>query len=148
MAAGKTLKTNWELDVAAAHDVLDLEVGKLCVESELLNDASILARGKLAVVFGLGAGHDHLAGSEDESRGLGLSNAHDDGRETLRVVLGVSGVQSDGFEIKTAVQVHGRNNVLQRWDNTCTTNISLAPTEHFPVAQEAYPTPRSRPVLE
>jgi hypothetical protein len=37
---------------------------------------------------------------------------------------------------------------LQRWNDTCTINVSLAPTEHFPVAQEAYPTPRSRLVLE
>lgn len=120
MAAGKALKTNGKLDVAAAHNVLNFEIRELCVETKFLNDASVLARSELAVIFRLGTGHDHLARSKDERGGLGLSNAHDDSRETLWVVLGVSGVQSNGLEIESAVQVHGRDNVLQRWDNTCT----------------------------
>lgn len=148
MTAGQSLKTNGELDVAAADDVLDFEVRELRVETELLDDTSILARGKFAVVLRLGTSHDHLARSEDERGGLGLSNTHDDGRETLGVVFGVSGVQSNGLEIEAAVQVHGRDNVLKGGNDTCNYNVSVAPTERFPVAQEAYPTPQSRLVLE
>jgi hypothetical protein len=38
MARSKTLETDWKLDVAAADDVLDLEVGEASVEAELLDD--------------------------------------------------------------------------------------------------------------
>lgn len=41
MGIGKTLETDWELDVARADYVLNLELGELGVESELLNDTSI-----------------------------------------------------------------------------------------------------------
>ena len=57
----QTLETDRELDVARADNVLDLEVGELGIESQLLDDACVLARGKLAVVLRLGAGNDHLA---------------------------------------------------------------------------------------
>lgn len=43
MAGRKTFQTNGELDVAGADNVLDLEVGELCIEPELLDDASILS---------------------------------------------------------------------------------------------------------
>jgi hypothetical protein len=43
MATRQTLQTNWELDVAGANNVLDLEVRELCVEAELLNDTRVLA---------------------------------------------------------------------------------------------------------
>ena len=43
MAGRKTFQTNGELDVARAHDVLNLEVGELGIETELLDDASILS---------------------------------------------------------------------------------------------------------
>lgn len=43
MARSKTFQTNGELDVAGPNDVLDLEVRELCVETELLDDTSILA---------------------------------------------------------------------------------------------------------
>ena len=43
MARSKTFQTDWELDVARADNVLDLEIRELCIEAELLNDASILS---------------------------------------------------------------------------------------------------------
>jgi len=79
----QTLETNRKLDVAAADDVLDLEVGELRVEAELLDDTSVLARRELRVILALCTGHNHLAGGEDECSGLRLTNAHDDSRETL-----------------------------------------------------------------
>ena len=83
VTAGKTFKADRELDVARSDNVLDLEVGELCVEAELLDDTGVLARGKLAVVFGFGTGYDHLARGEDQGGGLGLTDTHDNGRETL-----------------------------------------------------------------
>lgn len=44
VAVCKTLKTNRKLDIAAAHDVLDLELRKLGVKTKLLDDARVLAR--------------------------------------------------------------------------------------------------------
>lgn len=38
MARCQTLETDRELDVAGADNVLDLEVGELCVKTELLDD--------------------------------------------------------------------------------------------------------------
>lgn len=84
MATGKTFETDGELDVARADNVLNLEVGELGVEAELLDDARILARGELGVILGLGTGDNHLTRSEDQSRGLGLTNTHDDSSETLK----------------------------------------------------------------
>ena len=83
VAIRKTLQTNRELDVARADDVLNLELGELCVEAELLDDTRVLARGEARVVLRLCTSDDHLAGGEDESRGLGLADTHDDGGETL-----------------------------------------------------------------
>ena len=83
VAVRQALKTNGELDVAAADDVLDLELGELRVEAKLLNDTCVLARRKARVVLRLGTGDDHLARREDEGSGLGVANTHDDGRETL-----------------------------------------------------------------
>lgn len=83
MTAGQTLQTDGKLDVARAHNVLDLEIRKLCVEPQLLDDSRIFARRQFRVVFRLGARHHHLARREDESGGLGFTDAHDDGRETL-----------------------------------------------------------------
>ena len=123
----QTLETDRELDVARADDVLDLEIRKLGVETKLLNDTGILARGKLRVVLRLGAGHDHLAGGEDKRGRLRFTDAHDDGRETLSllasagrkgeepirqpavekvylwVVLGVPRVQGDRLQVQTAI---------------------------------------------
>ena len=47
MSAGEAFEADGKLDVARADDVLDLEVRELGVEPKLLNDPSVLARGKL-----------------------------------------------------------------------------------------------------
>lgn len=83
MAACQTFKADGELDVARTNNVLDLEVGELGIEAELLDDTSILARGELRIVFRLGTGNDHLARREDQGGGFGLTNTHDDSGETL-----------------------------------------------------------------
>lgn len=87
MLGRKTLEADGELDVAGADDVLDLEIRKLGIEAKLLDDAGILARRELGIIFRLGARHDHLAAREDEGSRLGLANAHDHGSEALGVVL-------------------------------------------------------------
>jgi hypothetical protein len=51
MARSQTLKSNGELDIARAYNVLNLEVGELRVEPKLLDDARVLARGQPTVVF-------------------------------------------------------------------------------------------------
>ena len=43
MPACKTLETDRKFDVARADNVLNLEVGKLGIEAEFLNDSSIFA---------------------------------------------------------------------------------------------------------
>ncbi len=106
MAAGQALETDRELDVAGADDVLDLEVRELGVETQLLDDARVLATRKLAVILGLGACHDHLAGSEDQGRRLGLADTHDHRGKTLRIVLCVACVECDRLEVEAAVEVH------------------------------------------
>lgn len=83
MARCETLETNRELDVATAHDILNLEIGELGIETKLLDDTSVLARGKLAVIFRLCTGDDHFTRSEDECSCLGLTNTHDYSGETL-----------------------------------------------------------------
>lgn len=88
MAACQALQTNGKLDVARAHNVLDLEIGELGIEPQLLDDSRVLARCEFRIVFRLGAGHDHLARREDESGCLGFTDAHDDGRETLEESAG------------------------------------------------------------
>jgi hypothetical protein len=83
MARSQALETNGELDVTRSDDVLNLEVGELGVETELLDNTRVFTRSQLRVIFGLGTRDDHLAGCEDQSGGLGLTNTHDDGSETL-----------------------------------------------------------------
>lgn len=83
MARGQAFETNRELDVAAADNVLDLEVAELGVEAKLLDDTSVLAGRELRVVLGLGTGHNHLARGEDESGRLRFTDSHDDSGETL-----------------------------------------------------------------
>lgn len=83
MARSQTFQTDGELDVAAANNVLDLEVAELCVEAKLLDDTGILPGRKLGVILRLGSSYNHLAGGEDKSSCLGLTNSHDDSGETL-----------------------------------------------------------------
>lgn len=83
MLGSQTLEADGELDVARADNVLDLEVGELGIEAELLDDARILARRQLRVILRLCARDDHLARGEDERRGFRLADTHDHGGETL-----------------------------------------------------------------
>lgn len=125
VVARKTLETDRELDVARTDNVLDLEVAELGIEAELLDDTGVLAGSKLAVVFTFGTRHDHLAGSEDQSRSLGLTDTHDDGGETLGIVLGVSGVQGNGLEVQAGRQVHGGDDVLQSWHDARRVRVGI-----------------------
>jgi hypothetical protein len=84
MATSQTFKTNWELDVARPDNVLNLEVRKLGIEAELLNNTGVFATRQSAIVFRFRASHNHLARSEDESGRLRFTNTHDDGSETLQ----------------------------------------------------------------
>lgn len=83
MGIGKALEADGESNVAGAHDVLDLEIGELGVEAELLDDAGIFAGSKLGVVLRLCAGDHHLARGKNECSSLGLSDTHDDSSESL-----------------------------------------------------------------
>ena len=84
MATSQTFKANWELNVARPDNVLNLEVCKLGIEAELLNNTGVFATRQSAIVFRFRAGHNHLARSEDESGRLRFTNTHDDGSETLQ----------------------------------------------------------------
>jgi len=130
MATSQTFKTNRELDVARPNNVLNLEVCKLGIKAELLNNTSVFATRQSAIVFRFRASHNHLARSEDESGRLRFTNTHDDGSETLQVqvqqkeleeaggasqylwvVLGIARMQSNRLEIKPAVKIDGCDNV-------------------------------------
>lgn len=86
MTARQTFETNGKFDVARSDDILDLEVGEFGIEAELLDDTRVLPRSKLAVIFRLCTGNDHLARGKDEGGSFRLTNSHDDGRETLQSV--------------------------------------------------------------
>ena len=130
MFRGETLQTNWELDVTRTNDVLDLEVGELGIETELLDDPGVFARGKLRVIFRLCTGDDHLARGEDECGCLWVADSHDYGSKSLQqsistvndvhmslvstylwVVLSITSVQRNGFEVKPTVQVDRSDDV-------------------------------------
>ena len=83
MPAGKTLETDRELDIARSHDVLDLEVGELGVEAELLNNPCVFAGSEFGVIFRLCARDHHLARGKNQRRGFGFTDAHDDGGKSL-----------------------------------------------------------------
>jgi hypothetical protein len=117
MACGKTFQTDRELDIARANDVLNLEVGELCVEAELLDDTSVLARSQLRVVLRLCTSDDHLARGEDQGGSLGLADTHDDSGETLWVVLSITSVESNRLQIESAVKVHRGDNVPLKGQN-------------------------------
>lgn len=50
MTRRKAFKTDWELDVARADDVLDLEISEFGVEAELLNNSCVFARRQARVL--------------------------------------------------------------------------------------------------
>src|SRR6266478_1556418 len=83
VAVRKTLETNWEFDVAAAHDVLNLEFRKLGVKAKLLDNARVLARRQARIIFALCTSHDHLARRENKCGCFRIANPHDDCGKTL-----------------------------------------------------------------
>ena len=42
VAVCKPLQANGELDITTTHNVLDLELGELCIKPELLHDPGVL----------------------------------------------------------------------------------------------------------
>ena len=68
MAVRKSLKTNGELDVARANNILDLKLKELHVKVKLLNGMRVHARRQTRIVRGLRASNNHLARREDERR--------------------------------------------------------------------------------
>lgn len=44
MTRRKAFKTNWELDIARADNILDLEIRELSIKAELLDDSGVFAR--------------------------------------------------------------------------------------------------------
>ena len=93
----QALQADGELDIAAAHHVLNLEIEELCLETELLHNAGVLPGCEPRVLFTLSPGAHHLARTEDQSRRSWLADSHDDGSESFRVVLCVTGMQSNFF---------------------------------------------------
>lgn len=83
VAERQTLKTDGELDIARSDNVLNLELGKLGVKAQLLDDTRILARGETRVILTLGTGDDHFARGKDQSSRLGVANTHNHSCETL-----------------------------------------------------------------
>ena len=53
MTRRKAFKTDWELDVARADDVLDLEISELSIEAEFLNNSCVFARRQARVLGGV-----------------------------------------------------------------------------------------------
>ena len=121
MARGKSLQANGELDVARTNNVLNLKIREFRIEPKFLDNASVFARSKSAIVFRLCTSHNHLARSKDEGRCFGLANAHDHSGETLdtcqhertsrqtlpylRIVLRITRVQCDGLQIQSTVEI-------------------------------------------
>jgi len=85
MARCQALKTNGELDVAGADNVLNLKVGELCVEAELLDDSGVFSRRQFGVILRLGTSDNHLSTCKDQSGCLWFANTHDDGGKTLEI---------------------------------------------------------------
>lgn len=50
MPRRKAFKTDWELDIARADDILDLEIRELSVKAEFLNDSCVFARRQARVL--------------------------------------------------------------------------------------------------
>lgn len=129
MTRRKAFKTDWELDVARADNILDLEISELSVEAELLNNSCVFARRQARVlelvskhgawditlqgptVLRFGTSDYHLARSKDECSSLRLADAHDDSSETLWIVLRISCVKRDGLQIETAIEIDRGNDI-------------------------------------
>lgn len=86
MAEGQSFQTDGELDITRSDNVLDLELLKLGVESEFLDDSCVLSRRQSRIVLRLRTSDDHLSRGKDQSGGFRISNTHDDSGETLDVM--------------------------------------------------------------
>lgn len=140
VAVGQSLQPNGELDVAAADDVLNLELGELGVEPKLLDDARVLARRQPRVVLRLCSRHNHLAGRKDEGGRLWFTDTHDDGGETLEktreqrevrhastledncatnlgVVFSIPRMQRNRLQVEPTVEVDRSDDVLEGGDD-------------------------------
>ena len=152
MTRSQTLQADGELDIARSHNVLNLEVGELGVESKFLDDPSVLARRQLGIVFRFRSSHHHLTRGEDERRRLGLTNSHDDRSETLKadmtrlslahsrgkstshstigrevylwVILGVPGVKRNRLQVQTTVKID-RGDDVSLWRGATQRTLSL-----------------------
>src|SRR6266481_4672784 len=61
VAVCETLDIDLKLDIAAAHDILNLEFRKLGVKAKLLDNARVLARCQARITFTLRTSDDHPA---------------------------------------------------------------------------------------
>lgn len=83
MAVRETLQANGELHVTTSDNVLNLELGELGVEAQLLDNTCVLTRRQPRVVLALRTRDDHLARGENKGGCLGITNTHDDSCKTL-----------------------------------------------------------------
>ena len=83
MLGSKTFQSNRKLDVTRADNVLDLKIGELGIESQLLDDASVFPRCQFRIILRLRTSNYHFARGKDECGGFWIANAHNDSSETL-----------------------------------------------------------------
>lgn len=113
----KSLQTNGELDIARTDNVLNLELGKLCVKPELLDDACVFARSETRVVFRFGTRDDHFSRRKDERRRFRFADTHDHSGKTLWIVLCITGVHCNRLQIETCPEIDGSYDILEGWDD-------------------------------
>ena len=77
-------RADGEFDVTTSDDILDFKVHEFRVESELLDDTSVLARRKSRVIFRLCTRHNHLSRRENQRRRLWIANTHNNSGKTLQ----------------------------------------------------------------
>jgi len=107
---------NFEIDTARPHHVLHFKVWQLHIISRHFNGLGVLTSSIQTQLFALCASNDHLAGFENQSScSLRFSHPHDDCCKTLRVVLSISALNGNIFQIKFALQVGCRHQVLKLW---------------------------------
>lgn len=83
VAVCKPFKTNGELDIARAYNVLNLELGKFGVKAQFLHNTRVFTRRQTRIILRLCTGNDHLARRKDEGSSLRITDTHNDGRKTL-----------------------------------------------------------------
>ena len=76
VAVCETLDIDLKLDIAAAHDILNLEFRKIGVKAKLLDNARVLARCQARITFALRTSNDHLSRRENQCGCFGVANPH------------------------------------------------------------------------